>query len=85
MDEKKDRVIVLKSFQRAIDASLAKSKLDAYGVPCFLSDEHISGLYPFYPNLAGGVRLHVFESDQEQALSILTENATLPDEDELAE
>ena len=52
-------------------AGLAKSRLDAYGIPCFLTDEHFNNLYPFRNELIPGVRLFVFEHDVPRAREIL--------------
>jgi hypothetical protein len=68
-----DDIIVLRQYENAIDANIAKSKLDAYGVPCFLTEENISNLYPGPNLLAIQVRLHLFAHDKERAEQILTE------------
>lgn len=67
-------IIVYSSFETAIEANIAKTKLDAYGIPCFLSDENLAGLYPLNYLKQGNVRLHIFESDQERVQEILTQN-----------
>jgi hypothetical protein len=66
-----ETIIVFRQFENAIDGNLAKSKLDAYGVPCFLTEENISNLYPGPNLLAIKVRLHLFEHDRERAEQIL--------------
>lgn len=66
-----DKIVVLEKYTSAIDANVAKTKLDAYGIPCFLSNENISGLYPL-PFMKGfEVALHVFEEDRARALEVL--------------
>jgi hypothetical protein len=67
-----DRIVVYATYENSLEASLAKSKLDAYGIPCFLTDEHMAGLYPIH-NTRLSVRLHLFEKDREQAQAVLTE------------
>jgi len=72
-NEEEDKIIVLRRFDSSFDANIAKTKLDAYGIPCFLTDENLASLYPL-PNLtAMQVRLHVFEKDKAQAELILQE------------
>jgi hypothetical protein len=71
MNEPEDRIIVFESYDTVMAANLVKTKLDAYGIPCFLSDEHFVGLYPFRNELFPGVRLHIFEKDQERVKEIL--------------
>jgi hypothetical protein len=69
--EEQDRIVVLEAFDTAVMAGLAKSRLDAYGIPCFLTDEHFNNLYPFRNELIPGVRLFVFEHDVPRAREIL--------------
>lgn len=71
--EKSDKIIVLKRFENAIEANIAKTKLDANDVPCFLTDENLANLYPTQNLLAIGVSLHIFENDLLIAQEILKE------------
>ncbi len=82
MTEKEDEIVVFRHFDNGIVANIAKTKLDAYGIPCFLTEENMAGLYPGQSFFAFSVRLHIFSSDQERAEQILqdeplsvTENA----------
>lgn len=61
--ESSEKIVVYAVYDSVIDANLIKSKLDAYGFPCFLTDENISSLYPLPGNSFSGTRLHVFERD----------------------
>lgn len=70
-DEKK--IVVFGTYASAIDANLAKTKLDAYGIPCFLSDENLASLYPLSYFEFGHVRLHIFEEDTERVKEVLAE------------
>jgi hypothetical protein len=79
--EEKDTIIVFRQFDNAIDASIVKTKLDAYGIPCFLTEENFSNLYPSNHFITGGMRLHVFSRDRERVTEILTENALAPSEE----
>ncbi|MFN5168862.1 MAG: putative signal transducing protein [Cyclobacteriaceae bacterium] len=69
--EEQDRIVVLEAFNTAVMANLAKTKLDAFDIPCFLTDEHFNNLYPFRNELIPGVRLFVFEHDVPRAREIL--------------
>ena len=72
--KKPEPIVVLQYFTHAIQASLAKSKLDAYGIPCFLTEENLANLYPIAdPRFS--VRLHVFEKDAELARRILRDES----------
>jgi DNA-directed RNA polymerase subunit RPC12/RpoP len=81
MDESEDKIIVFESYDTVMSANLVKTKLDAYGIPCFLSDEHFVGLYPIRNELFPGVRLHIFEKDQERVKEILAEQKTVETEE----
>ena len=72
-----DKIIVLTSYATLMEANLAKTKLDAYGVPCFLTDENFIGVYPLYNNVFPGVRLHIFEKDTAKANEILGESVEI--------
>jgi len=70
-----DTIIVFRKFDSAIDANIVKSKLDAYGIPCFLTEENMANLYPGASTLMNfNVRLHLFNHDAERAGQILEEN-----------
>ncbi len=76
MEEPQEKIIEFNRYDTVISASLAKTKLDAYGIPCFLSDEHFGSLYPFSNDLMPGVRLHIFERDKMRVVEILTEESS---------
>jgi hypothetical protein len=67
-------IIVFQHFDNAIEANIAKTKLDAYGVPCFLTEEHMAALYPGSTLNAFKIRLHLFAADRERAAGILNLN-----------
>lgn len=76
MEDQEDKIIVFDSYDTVMAANLVKTKLDAYGIPCFLSDEHFVGLYPIRNEIFPGVRLHVFEKDRDRIKEILGEQVT---------
>jgi hypothetical protein len=77
-----DKIIVLRYFDSTIDANIAKTKLDAYGVPCFLTEENISNLYPGQA-FTGRVRLHLFSRDEHRAREILADVQLTSDADSM--
>lgn len=78
-----DDIIVYRHYDTVIQANIAKTKLDANGVPCFLTEENMSNLYPGQPFMAFKVRLHLFAKDEEIANKILQEeNLTVENENE---
>ncbi|MCK6616262.1 MAG: DUF2007 domain-containing protein [Cyclobacteriaceae bacterium] len=78
--EKQDKIIVLKTFSNTIEANIAKTKLDAYGIPCFLTEENLANLYPIQ-NPRFSVRLHIFQKDNTRAAEVLSEVVQLPDDE----
>ena len=73
-DSENDEIIVFRTFSDRIEASLAKSKLDAYGIPCFLTEENMANLYPG-EQLFFKVRLHVFKEDRTRVSEIFMETS----------
>lgn len=71
--EESSNIIVFRQFDSAIEANILKTKLDAYGIPCFLTEENLANLYPGQQFMPFQVRLHLFEKDVEQANLIVNE------------
>ena len=80
MMNEEDDIIVFNEFDSGIDANIAKTKLDAYGVPCFLTEENMANLIPGQSFYAIKIRLHLFAADRERAVQILSSD-TLSVED----
>jgi len=76
MEDPEEKIIVFRAYDTVVEANLAKTKLDAYGVPCFLTDENFVGLYPIRNEVFPGVRLHIFERDFDQVREMLPEAAS---------
>ncbi len=68
-----ENIIVLDSFYEPLAAHLARTKLEAAGIPCFLTNENLVSLNRMYSPVAGGVRLHVYQRDAARAAEILRE------------
>ena len=73
--EAQEKIVVYEAYNTAMDANLAKTKLDAYGIPCFLTEENFTNLYPIRNAIFPGVRLHIFEQDQARVKEILTDES----------
>lgn len=63
VEDPEEKIIVFRAYDTVVEANLAKTKLDAYGIPCFLTGENFVGLYPIRNEVFPGVRLHIFERD----------------------
>ena len=74
---KPENIIVLDSFYEPLAAHLARTKLEAAGIPCFLTNENLVSLNRMYSPVAGGVRLHIYQRDAAQAAEVLRESAVM--------
>ncbi len=73
--DEQDDIVVFRTFLDTISANIVKSKLDAYGVPCFLTEENLSNLYPVASaRINSQERLHLFGRDIETARQVLAES-----------
>ncbi len=68
--DKEDSIVVAYTFNTLIEANIIKSKLDAYGIPCFLTGENLTALTTHL--LSGGIHLHIFEQDRARVAEILS-------------
>jgi len=66
-------LVVLRSFRDVPEALLAKGRLEASGIECFLGDENMVRMDWFISNLLGGVKLLVQPADFSRASEILNE------------
>ena len=64
-----NEIIVFKKFDSLIEANIAKTKLDAYGIPSYLTEENVTTLTTTF--LSGGIRIHIFLNDKEKVEEIL--------------
>jgi hypothetical protein len=80
MEEQGD-IIVFRKFDSVIEANIVKAKLDAYDIPCFLTEESLAHLYPGANSLMNSaVRLLLFAQDRERAELILQEKPEVDNE-----
>jgi len=83
---KEEGIVVFMKFRESISANIVKSKLDAYGVPCFLTEENLSNLYPGASALMNSqVRLHLLARDVEAARQVLAELHLTLEDDSIAQ
>lgn len=75
MTEPAEKIIVFDSYDNVIMANIVKTKLDAYGIPCFLTGENFTNMYPIRNEIFPGARLHIFEKDLERVKEILMEES----------
>lgn len=75
-------LVILNVFEKPIDAHLLRSKLESEGIECFIHDENLIQLNPFYNVLLGGIKLKVKEEDFTRAQGIMNELEATPYTDE---
>ncbi|WP_299824301.1 DUF2007 domain-containing protein [uncultured Pontibacter sp.] len=81
-----ERLITIATFNDVTEAHILKGRLEAEGILCFLGDENIVGVQPFYATAVGGVKLKVPETEVMEAKAILAriqEGSTLFDYDSI--
>jgi rubredoxin len=69
------RLVTIAQYRDLPEAGLAKSKLEAMGITCFLDNQYTIGINWLYSNALGGVKLNVPEEDAAEATALLGEDA----------
>ena len=60
MEDPAEKIVIYQAFDTVMKANLAKTKLDAYGIPCFLTEENFTSLYPFRNDIFPGLKYGFF-------------------------
>ena len=68
-----EKQVTVATFDETAMAYIARSKLEASGIPCYLANEHLVGMVCYYANAVHGIDLKVHESDAALARELLTE------------
>ncbi len=66
-------LVTIATFIEPYVAHMARGKLEAHGIVCYLENENIVGTNWLYSNAIGGVRLQVEKGDAERSLELLNE------------
>ena len=73
-DEVEHRELVtIRDFRDLPEALLAKGRLDAAGIECYLADDNMVRMQWFISNGLGGIKLLVRKEDTDEALAVLGE------------
>lgn len=64
-------LITIASFTDSIRANLTKTRLESEGIICFLTDENVVSMLPFYSLAIGNIKLKVPEDQYSKAKSLL--------------
>lgn len=65
-------MITIARFSMPLEAQIARSSLEAAGIPAFVADEHTINLNWMYSDAMGGVRLQVPEAYALEAVQLLS-------------
>lgn len=68
--------VTIAVFMQVWEARLVKAFLESHHIPCFLADEHILSVQPFYATAVGGVKLNVHPQHEARARELYTEYQT---------
>jgi len=68
-----DTVVTLWRYRDLPEALVARAKLEADGIECFLANENVIRLNWFWSNAMGGLKLQLLEENAERAMEILAQ------------
>ena len=75
-----EKLVNICTYSTQVEAFIARDILENAGIPCMLTNETFSSIYPIGHTSLGGIQLLVFESDEESAIKLL-EEAQQPQDD----
>ena len=73
----KEKLVTIYRCGTNVEASIIRDLLENEGIPCMLTNETISTIYPIGNSLLGEIQVLVFEKDSERALTIIEEGNEL--------
>ncbi|QEM17225.1 DUF2007 domain-containing protein [Mucilaginibacter sp. P4] len=78
-----EKIITFETYYDVMLAHIIRTKLEGYGIPCFIADENTIGSNPLYNQAVGGIKLKIFERDLERCREILAAEGDLHDQDHI--
>lgn len=75
--QKDDDIVVFETYYNPMLAQIVLARLEANGIPGFITDESLGVLYPVYNQGGGGIKLKVFARDLEKCKEIMAEDTNL--------
>jgi len=69
-----DKIVTIANFLEPFEAELARIKLEAEGIRCFLAGKNFVSTYWLYSNADHGIKLQVNDRDAVKAVEILENN-----------
>lgn len=74
LEEKMQYLVTLTTYTFPHEVVIDKSKLEAFGIECFVKDALTVQVHNFYSNAVGGIKLQVPQKDVAKAREILSEH-----------
>ncbi len=68
-----DILIAIRAYNFQHEALIDKAKLDSAGIDCFLKNDNMEIIQPFFTQSEGGIKLMVRQSDAGAALEVLND------------
>lgn len=68
-----DKLVIVRAYNFQHEALVDKAKLDSAGIDCFLKNDNMEIIQPFFTQSKGGIKLMIWEKDAETALEILND------------
>lgn len=72
MKNKNSLLVKVAAYENAIQAHLARGRLEAEGIPAFVCHEHHVWAYWLYSLLLGGVKVYVHVKDEDRAREVIS-------------
>jgi len=79
--QKEDEIVTFETYYNIMEAEIIRTRLEANGIHCFITDESLGVLCPVYNQGGGGIKLKVFGRDVEKCREILADESLPSDED----
>jgi hypothetical protein len=68
---KEEEIVTFETYYDPMLAEIIRTKLEANGIPCFLTDDNLGIMMPIYNQAIGGIKLKVFARDLEKCREIV--------------
>lgn len=72
-DPKDDALVPVRIYTYQSEALIDKAKLDSAQIDCFIKNDNMEIIQPFFSQMAQGIKLMVRQSDIEAATAVLND------------
>jgi hypothetical protein len=78
-----EEIVTFNTYYNPMEAEIIRTKLEANGIPCLITDESLGVLYPIYNQGGGGIKVKVFARDLEKCKEIIADEPNLSADDDV--